>query len=151
MVALVDDIGSFPLPFYVSPEVFDRAYRLARVAIRGGQALRADAFVWENFGRVTLDAFKAKCLTGLNVVNYPQQYDGVLQVSDVVHIAMSRGSFIVDEQDAFLPEVELIKQEAASISEEIGGKIKLRVCLFGPMEQYLKEMGTVAYAASTSE
>ena len=146
MVTLIDDIGSFPIPCNVSPEVFDRAYRLARVAIRGGQALRADAFVWENFGRVTLDAFKAKCLTGLNVVNYPQQYDGVLQVSDVVHIAMSRGSFIVDEQDAFLPEVELIKQEAASISEEIGGKIKLRICLFGPMEQYLKEMGRVAYA-----
>jgi 5-methyltetrahydropteroyltriglutamate--homocysteine methyltransferase len=146
MIALVDDIGSFPLPSNVIPEDFDRAYRLARMAVRGGQALREDAFVWENFGRVTLDAFKAKCLTGLNVVNYPQQYDGVLQVSDVVHVAMARGTFIVNEQDAFLPEVELIKQEAASISEEIGGKIKLRICLFGPMEQYLKEMGRVAYA-----
>jgi 5-methyltetrahydropteroyltriglutamate--homocysteine methyltransferase len=102
--------------------------------------------VWENFGRVTVDAFKKKCLTGLDVVNYPQQYDGVKQVSDVVHVAMEKGTFVVEEQDAFLPEVELIKQEAASIAAEIGGKIALRVCLFGPMEQYLKEMGTVAYA-----
>jgi 5-methyltetrahydropteroyltriglutamate--homocysteine methyltransferase len=146
MSTLIDDIGSFPLPSNVSPDVFERAYRLARMAVRGGQALRADAFVWKYFSRVILDAFKAKCLTGLDVVNYPQQYDGVLQVSDVVHVAMSTGTFIVDEKDAFLPEVELIKQEAASISEEIGGKIKLRVCLFGPMEQYLKEMGTVAYS-----
>jgi 5-methyltetrahydropteroyltriglutamate--homocysteine methyltransferase len=146
MVTLIDDIGSFPLPSTVSREVFDRAYRLARAAIRGGQELRADALVWENFGRVTLDAFKSKCSTGLDVVNYPQQYDGIKQVSDVVHVMMEKGTFVVDEQDAFLPEVELIKQEAATISEEIGGKIRLRVCLFGPLEQYLKEMGTIAYA-----
>jgi 5-methyltetrahydropteroyltriglutamate--homocysteine methyltransferase len=68
------------------------------------------------------------------------------QVSDVVHVAMEKGTFVVEERDAFLPEIQLIKQEAAQISEQIGAKIKLRVCLFGPMEQYLKEMGTVAYA-----
>ena len=104
-----------------------------------------DAFVWENFGRVTVDAFKKKCLTGLDVVNYPQQYDGVRQVSEVIHVAMEKGAFIVDEQDAVLPEVALINSEAKNLSEEIGGRIRLRVCLFGPMEQYLKEMGTVAY------
>lgn len=145
MVTLVDDVGSFPLPSNVSREVFDRAYRLARVAVRGGQGLRADAFVWANFGRVTVDAFKAKCLTGLDVVNYPQQYDGIKQVSDVVHVAMENGTFVVEERDAFLPEVALINAEAKSLSEDVGAQIKLRVCLFGPMEQYLKEMGTVAY------
>lgn len=108
--------------------------------------MRTDAFVWENFGKVTFDAFVKKCQTGLDVVTYPQQYDGIKQVSEVVHVAMEKGTFVLDERDAFLPEVELIKQEAAQISEAIGDRIKLRVCLFGPMEQYLKEMGTVAYA-----
>ena len=144
MVTLTDDVGSFPLPSSVSREAYDRAYRLGRVAVRGGQGLRVDAFVWENFGRVTVDAFKKKCLTGLDVVNYPQQYDGVRQVSEVIHVAMEKGTFIVDEQDAVLPEVALINSEAKNLSEEIGGRIRLRVCLFGPMEQYLKEMGTVA-------
>jgi 5-methyltetrahydropteroyltriglutamate--homocysteine methyltransferase len=145
MVTLIDDVGSFPLPPNVNRETFKKAYQQARKVILSGQALRANAFVWENFGSITLDAFTKKCLTGLDVVNYPQQYDGIRQVSDVVHAAMEKGTFVVDERDAFLPEVQLIKQEAAQISEEIGAKIRLRVCLFGPMEQYLKEMGTVAY------
>ncbi len=146
MVALIDDVGSFPLPSNVKSETFSKAYQRAREVILSGQTLRADAFAWENFGKVTLDAFVKKCLTGLDAVNYPQQYDGMRQVNDVVHVAMEKGTFVIDERDAFLPEVQLIKEEATQISEEIGAKIKLRVCLFGPMEQYLKEMGTVPYA-----
>jgi 5-methyltetrahydropteroyltriglutamate--homocysteine methyltransferase len=146
MSTLIDDVGSFPLPPNMNRENFNKAYQRAREVILSGKSLRADAFAWENFGKVTFDAFVKKCQTGLDVVNYPQQYDGIRQVSDVVHLAMEKGTFIVDERDAFLPEAQLIEQEAALISEEIGAKIKLRVCLFGPLEQYLKEMGTVAYA-----
>jgi len=146
MNTLVDDVGSFPLPPKVNRDVFDKAYQRARELILHGQTVRADAFVWENFGKVSLEAFSKKCQTGLDVTTYPQQYDGVRQVSDVIHAAMGKGSFVVEERDAFLPEVELIKAEAATISEEVGEKIRLRVCLFGPMEQYLKEMGTVVYA-----
>ena len=145
MVALVDDVGSFPLPSNVNRETFNKAYQRAREIILSGQSLRADAFVWESFGKGTLEAFVKKCQTGLDVVNYPQQYDGMKQVSDVVHKAMEKGTFLVDERDAFLPEVQLIKEEAKSLSEELGRKIRLRVSLFGPMEQYLKELGTVAY------
>ena len=145
MDALVDDVGSFPLPPTVDRESFNQAYRLARESAVSGKDLRADAFLWENFGKVTLDAFKKKCQTGLDVVNYPQQYDGIRQVSDVIHIAMEKGTFLVEMQDAVLPEVALICSEAKNLSEDIGGRIRLRVCLFGPMEQYLKEMGTVAY------
>src|SRR4030065_2149795 len=145
METLVDDIGSFPLPSEIKRENFSRAYALAREAYEKGACIRDDAFLWENFGKVTFAEFKQKCLTGLDVVNYPQQYDGMKQVSDVVHKAMEKGTFLVDERDAFLPEVQLIKEEANSLSEELGGKIRLRVSLFGPMEQYLKELGTVAY------
>jgi 5-methyltetrahydropteroyltriglutamate--homocysteine methyltransferase len=141
---LIDDVGSFPLPATVKSETFSRAYRMAREAMLSGRDIREDAFLWENFGKVTLDAFKQKCLTGLDVVNYPQQYDGIKQVSDVVHKAMEKGSFLVDGRDAFLPEVRLIKEEAKRLSEETR-KIRLRVSLFGPMEQYLKELGTVAH------
>src|SRR4030067_2979318 len=129
MDALVDDVGSFPLPPTVDRESFNQAYRLARESAVSGKDLRADAFLWENFGKVTFDAFKKKCLTGLDVVNYPQQYDGIRQVSDVIHVAMEKGTFVVEEHDAFLPEVELIKSEATRISEEIGAKIRLRGCL----------------------
>lgn len=145
MDVLVDDIGSFPLPQGISRETFDKAYRLARKAILNGEDPRKDEFLQRNFCAVTLDAFKKKCRTGLDVVNYPQQYDGLRQVSDVIHLAMEKGTFVVDEAQAILPEVHLIKEEAKRLSEELGKKVPLRVCLFGPMEQYLKEMGTVPY------
>jgi len=146
MDTLIDDVGSFPLPPAVDRETFNKAYCLAREAILNGKDIRKDEFLRENFYAVTLDAFKKKSLTGLDVVNYPQQYDGIRQVSDVIHMAMANGTFLVEEKNAVLPEVHLISEEAKSLSEELGKKILLRVSIFGPMEQYLKEVGTVPYS-----
>jgi len=145
MDALIDDVGSFPLPQNVNRETFEKAYRLAREAFIHGRDPRKDEFLQQNFCAVTLDAFKKKWRTGLDVINYPAQYHGMPQVSDVIRSAMEKGSFVVDETHAILPEVQLIKEEAKPLSEELGKKIPLRVCLFGPMEQYLKEVGAVAY------
>jgi len=145
MDALIDDVGSFPLPQNVNRETFEKAYRLAREAFIHGRDPRKDEFLQQNFCAVTLDAFKKKWRTGLDVINYPAQYHGMPQVSDVIRSAMEKGSFVVDETHAILPEVQLIKEEAKPLSEELEKKIPLRVCLFGPMEQYLKEVGAVAY------
>jgi 5-methyltetrahydropteroyltriglutamate--homocysteine methyltransferase len=145
MDMLVDDIGSFPLPTTVNRETFNKAYCLARDAIINRRDPRQDEFLSKNFCAITLDAFKKKHLSGLDVVNYPQQFDGMRQVSDVIHTAMEKGTFVVDHKQAILPEVHLIGEEAKRLSEELGREISLRVSLFGPMEQYLKEIGTVAY------
>jgi 5-methyltetrahydropteroyltriglutamate--homocysteine methyltransferase len=146
MEPLVDDVGSFPLPLTVDRETFDRAYCLAREAVINGRDPRKDEFLLKNFCNVILDAFKKKILTGLDVINYPQQYDGIRQVSDAIHMAMAKGTFMVEENQAVLPEVHLIREEAKRLSEELGKKVRLRVCIFGPLEQYLKEIGTVPYS-----
>jgi len=146
MDTLVDDIGSFPLTPSVNRETFNKAYQLAREALINGKDIRKDEFLQKNFCTVTLDSFKAKILSGLDVINYPQQYDGMKQVSDVIHMAMNSGSFLVEEKQAVLPEVRLIREEAKTLSEEFGKKILLRVSLFGPIEQYLKEVGTTPYS-----
>ncbi len=146
METLVDDIGSFPLPPEVNRETFSKAYQLAREAIADGRDIRKDEFLQKNFCEVTLEAFRKKLRSGLDVVTYPQQYDGIKQVSDVIHTAMTEGSFLVEEKQAVLPEVHLISEEAKALSEEFGKRIPLRVCLFGPLEQYLKEVGTVPYS-----
>jgi len=146
MDTLVDDIGSFPLPTEVNRETFSKAYQLARKAIVDGRDVRKDEFLLKNFCAITLDSFKKKIAAGLDVVNYPQQYDGIRQVSDAIHTAMAKGSFIVEEKEAILPEVCLINEVAKDLSEEFGKKILLRVSLFGPLEQYLKEIGMVPYS-----
>jgi 5-methyltetrahydropteroyltriglutamate--homocysteine methyltransferase len=146
MDTVVDDIGSFPLPASVNRETFNKAYQLAREAIADGRDVRKDEFLLKNFCEVTLDSFKKTLLSGLDVVNYPQQYDGINQVSDVIHVAMAKGSFLVEEKQAFLPEVHLISEEAKNLSEEAGRRIPLRVSIFGPLEQYLNEVGTTPYS-----
>jgi len=146
MDTLVDDIGSFPLPPEVNRETFNKAYQLAREALVDGRDAQKEAFIQKNFCNVTLDAFKKKLQSGLDVVTYPQQYDGTKQVGDVIHRAMAKGSFLVEEKQAFLPEVQLISEEAKNLSEEAGKKIPLRVSIFGPLEQYLKEVGTTPYS-----
>ena len=145
METLVDDIGSFPLPADINRETYSRAYELAREAILEGKDITKDDFLQENFYKVVLDSFRKKLASGLDVVNFPQHYSGIKQVGDSVHAAMEKGSFVVDPERAFLPEIYVLNQEARRLSEEFGKKIQLRVSIFGPIEQYLAEVGTTAF------
>lgn len=145
MGTFIDDIGSYPLPLGVDRETYNKAYCSARKAMTAGRDFREDEFIRDNFCNVTINSFKRKMGAGLDIVNSPWHYDGIRQVSDAVHKAMGRGTFIVDEKDAFLPEVRAIEAEAKELSQESGKRIFLRVALYGPMEQYLKEVGSVPY------
>ena len=145
METLVDDIGSFPLPPGVKREIFSEAYQRAREEIFQGKDITKDEFLQNNFCSIVLDSFKKKLATCLDAANFPQHYDGVKQVGDVIHLAMANGSFVVDQEKAVLPEVHLINQKAKALSEELGKKIPLRVSIFGPLEMYLHEVGKTAY------
>ena len=145
MDTLVDDVGSFPLPAGIGRENYSRAYELAREAILEGKDITKDDFLQENFCKVVLDSFRKKLASGLDVANFPQHYSGIKQVGDAVHAAMENGSFVVDQERAFLPEIYVLNQEAKRLSEEFGKKIQLRVSIFGPIEQYLAEVGTTAF------
>ena len=146
MNTLIDDVGSYPLPSSVSRAAFTEAYIRAREAMINGIDFKENEFIKENFCDVTVNSFRSKIASGLDVINYPQQYDGIRQVRDAIHVAMANGTFLVEEKQAFLPEVKILANEAKSLSEEFGKKILLRVSLFGPMEQYLKEIGMMPYS-----
>lgn len=145
MNTLVDDIGSFPLPPNISKKLFNKAYVLAREALINGKDIKKDEFLLNNFYRVIVDSFRKKLNTGLDVVNYPQHYDMHKQFTDVIHNAMGKGTYIVDEKDAVIPEVYIIREEAKRLYELTGSKVSLRVCVTGPLELYLKEIGATPY------
>jgi 5-methyltetrahydropteroyltriglutamate--homocysteine methyltransferase len=145
MDTLVDDIGSFPLPLGIKREIYGSAYELAREAILEGKDIAKDDFLKENFYKVVLDSFRKKLAADLDIVNFPQHYNGIKQVGDAIHAAMEKGSFVVGQEKAFLPEIYVLNQEAKHLSEEFGKKIQLRVSIFGPIEQYLAEVGTTAF------
>ena len=144
----VDDIGSFPLPANIHRDDFNRAYREARNMMAHGYSTSAftdNDFVKKNFYEVTLNSFRKKLQAGLDVVNYPQQFSGMDQVGDSISKAMDHGTYTVDENEAFLPEVELIKREGKRLYEEFGKIILLRISLFGPMEHYIHRLGKLFY------
>jgi len=145
MDALVDDVGSFPLPHHIDRESFDRAYALAKGALIREKDIRKDDFLLNNFYRVIVDSFRKKCQTGLDVISYPQHYDMHRQLMDTIHEVMDEGTYLVDEKQAIIPEITVIDQEAKQLCEETGKKVLLRACVVGPMELYLKEVGTTAY------
>lgn len=145
MNTLVDDIGSFPLPQNISKNLFNRTYVLAREAIINGKNIKKDEFLLNNFYQVIIDSFRKKLNTGLDVVNYPQHYDMHKQFTDVIHNVMNKGTYIVDEKDAVIPEVHVIKEEAKRLYEQTESRVSLRVCVTGPLELYLKEIGTTPY------
>jgi 5-methyltetrahydropteroyltriglutamate--homocysteine methyltransferase len=145
MDTLIDDVGSFPLPSGVGRDSFSKAYQLAREAILQGKDITEDDISRNSFCNIVVDSFKKKLASGLDIANFPQQYDGIKQVSDMLHAAMEKGSFLVEEKNAVLPEVLLINQQAKALSKEFNKKIQLRVSIFGPLEQYLHEIGKTPY------
>ena len=145
MYPLIDDVGSFPLPKGVNRETFTQAYLKTREAIVNKQDPTTDEFMQKNFCQVVVDSFRKKLSCGLDVITFPQQFSGLRQIGDAVHEAMTQGSFVVDVEKAVLPEVYVLNRYAKELSEEFDKKILLRICLFGPIEQYLHEVGTVVY------
>ena len=145
METLVDDIGSFPLPEGIKREEYASAYEAARHAIINHQDPSKDEYIQKNFWSIVVESFKTKIRTGLDVVNFPQHFSGIRQIGDAIHAAMEKGSFVVDQELAFLPEIYVLNQEAKLLSEEFGRKIQLRVSIFGPIEQYLAEVGATGY------
>ena len=143
---LIDDVGSFPLPASISRDVFDKAYVQARQAMIAGHGVRESQFLLVNFCAVVADSFRKKSATGLDVVNYPQHYDMHKQVTDEIYRAMDDGSYLVDERRAIIPEVNVITDEAKKLCEEFGKRVLLRVSITGPLESYLKVVGTTAHS-----
>ena len=145
MDTLVDDIGSFPFPLNANKEKFNQAYQIARETAINKKDFASNDFLKENFNSIILDSFKKKLASGLDVANYPQLYSGMNQVGEPIHSALEKGTYIVDEEKAVLPEICLIDKEAKTLSEEYGKKIQLRASIFGPFELYLQEVGTIVY------
>jgi 5-methyltetrahydropteroyltriglutamate--homocysteine methyltransferase len=145
MSVVVDDVGSFPLPDSMSRAIFNKAYVGARKAMARSGAAGKKRLLASSFGHVILDSFRKKCDAGLDVVSYPQHYDMHEQFAEPIHEAMKEGTYVVGEKQAMIPEVCVMGEAARELSEEYGRRLSLRVSVTGPMELYLREVGTIAH------
>jgi 5-methyltetrahydropteroyltriglutamate--homocysteine methyltransferase len=145
MAALIDDVGSFPLPADIDGKVFEETYCTARKAIIDGKRDERDQHLLDSFTQVVVGSFMKKASAGLDIINYPQHYDMHRQLADILRESMDKGTYVIDQKRALLPEVHVISSEAKRLCEVTGRKIQLRVCVMGPIELYLREIGSVVH------
>lgn len=135
-MVLVDDIGSYPLKG-VSRSDFARAYPLALEACALGKDLKKDTFLYENFYKSVALSLSSKLASGIDVVNYPQHYDMHRQFLEPIEKHADE-PFVIQEKYAFIPELQVALEEAQRRYEETGGRVRLRACVTGAIELYIK-------------
>jgi 5-methyltetrahydropteroyltriglutamate--homocysteine methyltransferase len=121
-----DDIGSYPLPEGIT------------------KAWIKEAFVDVETHKTKLyellqDALQQKLNAGVEVPTYPQFQDMITQFSEpIMDAERTEAPLLLKEEEAQLKELDALEQVAAEYKEENGEKLKLRICVTGPIELYYK-------------
>lgn len=133
-MVLFDDIGSYPPPDGVKREWMQEAFKNFE---RNREIL----------SRYIQDAMRQKILAGVEVPNYPQFQDMNQQFLRYINDPERTGQpFLVKEGEAKIVELEALGKVAKEYRESRGGKLKLRVCVTGPIELCYKQFGSGMYA-----
>lgn len=129
---IFDDIGSYPLPEGVSKEWVQNAFKTREED--------------EKLFTVINDAFQQKIDAGVQVPTYPQYQDMNEQFLKVIRDeSCCDGPFEVKLECARIEELDAVESVAKAYREKFGETLKVRICVTGPTELYLKEFGGTNY------
>jgi 5-methyltetrahydropteroyltriglutamate--homocysteine methyltransferase len=142
-MALVDDIGSFPLPGWISQVEYNKLYSKSIEELAGG--FTTDAKSLDILNGVVLESFEIKLVSEIDVATYPQHFEMHSQFLKPIE-SFQEEPFLIEARKARIPEIEIIKNNARELSEISGKKIAFKVCVTGPVELYLRtEFGSNIY------
>ncbi len=131
-----DDIGSFPLPEDIEKaEIQDIAFNIA--------CKKASEQDSEKFARIVSEIMQKKIDSGILCPNYPQVQEMTEQffrLSENFHDAGE--PWVVKSEFARIPEIDAIDSVAKENFDLTGKALELRVCVTGPLELYLKKIGS---------
>jgi 5-methyltetrahydropteroyltriglutamate--homocysteine methyltransferase len=121
-----DDIGSYPLP-----EGVTRAWIKAAFADLDTH----QAKLYE----LLQNALQQKLEAGVQVPTYPQFQDMITQFTEpLMDSTRTEAPLLVKEDEARIRELDALEAFAAAYKEETGERLKLRICVTGPIELYYK-------------
>ncbi|NJD77819.1 MAG: methionine synthase [Candidatus Methanoperedens sp.] len=127
---IFDDIGSYPLPPGVGRDWVAQAIR------------NKDP----KFLSILKDAMQQKIDAGVDVPNYPQFQDMNQQFLDIINDeSKMEEPLVVRKENAAIMELSAIEEVGAEYYKKNGKKLRVRVCVTGPVELYLKQFGGTAY------
>jgi 5-methyltetrahydropteroyltriglutamate--homocysteine methyltransferase len=139
-----DDVGSFPLPQNIDKETFNKFYWIAY------KAYVNHIDIYENRGILTyyinplIEAFRYKLNAGVEIINYPQLMDMHNQfLKPIADFELEPG--LIEEEKAAISEATIITEFAKHHYENKGEQIKLKLCVTGPIELYVKKHKFTVY------
>jgi 5-methyltetrahydropteroyltriglutamate--homocysteine methyltransferase len=128
----VDDVGSFPLPRWVTRAEFTQAAELfwkAHTSDQSFEQIARNRFLRTKFIEPTVSAFRMKQRAGLDIPNYPQFRDMAEMFQRVLNPDLT-----IDKKSAIIPELIVLDHSAEIFPEDHDSGTNLRVCITGPLE-----------------
>jgi len=123
---LYDDIGSYPLPEGVTKAWIKEAF--------------ADVELHKKvLYELLRDALQQKFNAGVEIPTYPQFQDMITQFTEpIMDAERTEAPFLIKEEEAKIHELAALENVAVEYKEKSGEKLKLRICVTGPIELYYK-------------
>lgn len=139
-----DDVGSFPLPDYIDFDKFSQFYWAAYKGIVNNADIFENKGIYNFFIHPFLQSFQLKLNAGVEIINYPQHMDMRTQFLKPIDDYEVEPS-LIDSKKAFIPELIILKHFAKDYFERTGNALKIKVCITGPIELYIKKHGFTIY------
>jgi 5-methyltetrahydropteroyltriglutamate--homocysteine methyltransferase len=121
-----DDIGSYPLPAGVTKAEIKAAF--------------ADREAHQDtLHEILRDALRQKLDAGVEIPTYPQFQDMITQFTEpLMDGARTEEPLLIKEEEAKIHELAALEAVAADFEAQHGRRLKLRICVTGPIELYYK-------------
>ncbi len=139
-----DDVGSFPLPDYIDLDKFKQFYWTGYKGIVNNADIFENRGIYNFFIHPFLQSFQLKLNAGVEIINYPQHMDMYTQFLKPIEDYEVEPS-LIDPKKAIIPELFVLDRFAKDYYERTGNALKLKVCITGPIELYIKKHGFTIY------
>ena len=131
IMILFDDIGSYPLPGEVSREWIRNAFK--------------DPNKRDRLFEILQDVMKQKIKAGVVIPTYPQFQDMNEQFLGIITEEEDDEPFVVKDAKAKIIELEAMEEVAKEYRDSTGERMKTRICVTGPIELHLKQLGNTIF------
>lgn len=128
---LFDDVGSYPLPDNTSSEWIQSAF--------------TNFDERDRLYKIIQDAMRQKIEAGVIIPTYPQLQKMNEQFLRIITSEEDDEPFIVKEDKAKIDELAAIEPVAKEYKESTGERLKTRICVTGPIELHVKQIGNTIF------
>jgi len=140
----LDDVGSFPLSENINKEKFNQFYWITYKAFIGKADIFTNKGIEIYYINPLIEAFKLKLNSGVQIINYPQfmnMNEQFLRPISDYEIEPN----LIDPGKAFISEMFILERFAKKHYEETGNSLRVKLCITGPIELYVKKHKFTVY------